>query len=270
MSATPTTYPALRRLPTRRLFLVVPFALLAAGAGMVGARARVPENEIAPGVQVGSLKLGGKSVEEARSLLQSWAQTQQALPVTLHFNADTHITKQWTPDAHKLGLGLDVNATLDDAAKAGREGLFGQVSHMLTGSKTVVVPAHPTVDADQLRAYLKQIAYKINRKPRNARLKLNGAAIAAYIHDRPGLGMDVSGSAEAVTQAWTRYNASAAPASAPSAGDTPAPVPSPSDVAPSAAVDPNAHQKPSGAGRQDTEADKETREKGDRKTRINT
>jgi vancomycin resistance protein YoaR len=252
----------LRRFPTRRLFVVTPFVLIATGAGLVGARARVPENEIAPGVQVGNLKLGGKSIEEARTLLQSWVEARQALPVTLHFNADSRITKQWTPDAHKLGLGLDVNATLDEAAKAGREGLLSQVSHMFTGSKTIVVPAHPTVDAAQLRAYLKQIAYKVNCKPRNARLKLNGTTIAAYLHDRSGLGMDVSGSADAVAQAWTRFNANAAPAPAPATGDIPSPIPSNSDTTPPTAVDPNVHQKPQEQGTGERQGDRETGRQG--------
>ena len=189
MSATPTIYPnshSLRRFGSRRLFLITPLVLAAAAMGMLGAKARVPDNQIAPGVQVGSLKLGGKSVEEARALLQQQAQTLQSTQVNMAFGEDARIAKTWTADAHKLGLGLDIPATLDAVNQAGREGMLGQMGHLLTGSKPTTVPAHITVDANQLRAYLKQIAYKVNRKPRNARLKLSGTSIADYIRDKPG------------------------------------------------------------------------------------
>ena len=274
-------YPLLRRLGSRRLLVVTPLAVvLAAGMGMLGARARVPDNQIASGVQVGGLKLGGKSLDEARVLLQQWSVTRQASPLHLSFAPNAQIPKTWTADAHKLGLGLDVNATLDDVSRAGREGMLGQVSHLLTGSKVLSVPAHVTVDAEQLRAYLKQIAYKVNRRPRNARLKLSGTSIAGYIHDKPGLSMDMEGSIAAVTQTWTRYNggvlASASPA------DTSAPVPNPPasptatgtdagganvpPAAPPISADPNAHQKPGSGGEGQTgrRGEEEKRRGGDR------
>ncbi len=265
MSATPMPYPRLRRLGSRRLLVVTPVAVvLAAGMGMLGARARVPDNQIAPGVQVGSLKLGGKSLEEARVLLQQWSATRQTSPLHLSFAPDTQITKTWTADAHKLGLGLDVGATLDDVSRTGREGMLGQVSHLLTGSKILLVPAHVTVDETQLRAYLKQIAYKVNRRPRNARLKLSGTSIAGYIHDKSGLSMDMEGSIAAVTQTWTRYNGGVLPSSPPSDTPTPSTAPNPATsstastgtdttganvppTAPPIAADPNAHQKPGSA-----------------------
>ena len=169
MSVTPTTYTNIRHAnsSTNRLLIITPLVILAVGMGLLGARARVPDNVIAPGVQVGSVKLAGKNVEEARALLQQWADDRVATQFNMRFASEAQISKTWTADAHKMGLGLDVAATLEDVTKAGRENLIGQVSHMITGASPVVVPAHITVDAVQLRAYLKQIAYKINHKPRN-------------------------------------------------------------------------------------------------------
>ncbi len=262
-------YPRLRRLGSRRLLVVTPLAVVfAAGMGMLGARARVPDNQIAPGVQVGSLKLGGKSLEEARVLLQQWSATRQTLPLHLSFAPDAQITKTWTADAHKLGLGLDVGATLDDVIRTGREGMLGQVSHLLTGGRVTPVAAHVTVDAEQLRAYLKQIAYKVNRRPRNARLKLSGTSIAGYVRDKAGLSMDMEGSIAAVTQVWTRYNGGVPASAPPSDTSTPSTTPNPAaapvaantdtgganvpPAAPPAAADPNAHQKPGSGGNGET------------------
>lgn len=253
--------PQVRYSGPRRLYVVTPVALFAlAGVGLLGARARVPDSEIAPGVQVGSLKLGGKSLEEARALLQQWSDSRQAVELQLHFADDAHVAKTWTISAHKLKLGFDIPATLNDVSKAGREGMLAQMSHVLTGSKVIQVPARVAIDDNQVRAYVRQIAFKVNRKPRNARLKLDGTQIADYIHDKPGLGVDVDASANAITQAWTHFNGATvdreqetgnreqgategqgesgkakAEDNAKESTDTPP------------AVDPNAHQKPGGA-----------------------
>ena len=256
MSATPKSSPKntpnVRYSGPRRLYVVTPVVLFAvAGGGLLGARARVPDNEIAPGVQVGSLKLGGKTVDEARSLLQQWSDARQATELQLRFAEDAHVAKTWTIAARKLKLGFDIPATLDDVTKAGREGMLAQMSHALTGSKIIQVPARVAIDDNQVRAYIRQIAAKVNRKPRNARLKLEGTAIASYVHDRSGLGVDVDASASAVTQAWTRFNgvaASVEPAAGNGVQDTEEKKrrkeDEKTDTTP--AVDPNAHQKPVG------------------------
>ena len=263
MSATPKnaskSAPQVRYSGPRRLYVITPVALFAlGGVGLLGARARVPDNEIAPGVQVGSLKLGGKTLEEARSLLQQWSDARQAVELQMHFADDAHVAKTWTISAHKLKLGFDIPATLNDVSKAGREGMLAQMSHVLTGSKVIQVPAHVAVDDAQLRAYVRQIAFKVNRKPRNARLKLAGTQITDYIHDRPGLGVDVDASSNAITQAWTRFNGATADVSNSGAvgengnrGEegTGNRVQGTGSAGTPAAVDPNAHQKPgSGSG----------------------
>ncbi len=145
MSATPKkapkTAPQVRYSGPRRLYVVTPIALFAVGGvGLLGARARVPDNEIAPGVQVGSLKLGGKTLEEARPLLQQWSEARQAVELQLHFADDAHVAKTWTISAHKLKMGFDIPATLEDVSKAGREGMLAQMSHVLTGSREFWFP----------------------------------------------------------------------------------------------------------------------------------
>ena len=199
--------PKVRYAGPRRLYVVTPVALFAvAGVGLLGARARVPDNEIAPGVQVGNLKLGGKTLEEARTLLQQWGNARQDVELKLRFAEDAHVPKTWTTTARKLKLGFDIPGMLDDVSKAGREGVLAQMSHALTGSKTILVPARIAMDDNQVRAYVRQIAFQVNRKPRNARLKLDGTQITAYLHDKPGLGVDVNASATAITQAWVGFN----------------------------------------------------------------
>ena len=65
---TPTTSSA-SRLPIKKIITVSSFVLVAAGAGVVGALARVPDGQIAPGVHVMNLDLGGKTFAEAKTAL---------------------------------------------------------------------------------------------------------------------------------------------------------------------------------------------------------
>ncbi len=208
----------LRRLPMGRMLAVTPLVVIALVAAVMGARARVPDDQIAPGVHVGELDLGGKSLQDAKPLLEQWAKRKQSATVTLRFEQDSGIDKTWTPDAAKLGLGVNVDSTLDAAAKAGREDIAGQVSHMFSGPRTVQVPAVPTTDDARLKAYLKrQIAGDVNRKPKNAQFILIKGGGFSIHKDQPGRAVEVDTSAAAVKQAWAGYlaarHASAATAS---------------------------------------------------------
>src|SRR5947209_2463259 len=107
--------------------MIVPCVLVAIGAAVVGAYAHVPDNQIAPGVHVGALNLTGKNQEEARVALQQWADAQEARFLSLHFTPDTGIKREWKVQAQKIGLSIDVAATLDKALKEGRDNLLGQV-----------------------------------------------------------------------------------------------------------------------------------------------
>lgn len=215
----------------------------------LAAKAHVPDNVITPGVQVGDVKLGGKSNDAARALLQQLADSRQAMIIDMHFPDETGISRVWSADAHKLGLGIDVAATLDDATRTGRTNLVGQISQFVTGAKPLSIPARVTVDTTQLRAYLKQIAYRVNRKPHDASLVLKGNTIVDYRHDTVGLAMDVTGSQDAIAQAWTRYNAQSPTTSSAPTPARPAPAPrteTSTQATTPPVADPNEHRKPTG------------------------
>lgn len=212
-----------RRFPVRRLLAVTPFVFIALGAAVMGARAHQPDNQIAPGVRVGELELGGKTLDEARTALEQWAARKQSTQVVLSFDPETGITHKWKPESQKLGLGINVPATLEAANKAGRESFIGQVGQMISGVKPIPVAAQPEIEESKLRAYLKrQIAADINRKPKNARFVLLPGGGFGTHHEQNGLTLDTDASTSAVTQAWTTYLAAlAAPAARPAAATPP-------------------------------------------------
>jgi vancomycin resistance protein YoaR len=218
----------------RRLLTVAPVAVVAVGAVIMAALARAPEDQIAGGVRVSAVDLGGKSRAEALTALKQFAEQQKRVVVTLRLPAKTGIKHTWRANAAKLGLGIDTQATLDEAGKAGHEGVLGQVSSLLTGPKAVPVAAHPTVDKARLRAALKRIARAANRPAKNARLILLASGGFGHRHERSGMALDMDASIAAVTQAWSDFQAGQKPPDAPAVADGPPPAAPP---------DPDAHAK---------------------------
>ena len=181
--------------------------VIAVGAAIVGAYARVPDNQVAPGVRVGAVDLGGKNQEESRSALQKWAEEQQSRSLLLRFDTDTGIKREWKAQAQKLGLSIDVAATLEKSLKEGRGNLFGQMTNLVTGSKAFH-PVAPilTIDDSKLRAYLKEIAHVVNHKAKNAKLEPQDGGGFGTHHEEPGIELDLDASVKAVGQAWADLN----------------------------------------------------------------
>jgi len=248
---------AARRLPVRFVATALPVMLLAVGAGVV-ARARVPDSQIAPGIQVSGIELGGKSLEEARTALMKWAKTRLETQIKLHFAPEVAVKKSWKPTAIKLGLGIDVAATLDAAAKGGREGMLTQVSHLFSAPGVIAIPAKTTVDEAVLSAYLKQIAVAVNRKPASAKLVLTGWDSFSIQHDKPGIRMDKEASAATIARGWETFNRGSAAAPAFGTTETPAATPAVPTESVSAGDENVQHQKP---GKQPVTSDQKTENK---------
>ena len=220
VSVTSTLSQPARRSPVRRIVLLTSLLVVGLSAGAIGVMAHVPDDQIAPGVHVGSLDLGGKSLQEARTALERWADTQQATPINLHFATDAGITKSWNPPAAKLGLSINVPATLDAASKVGHDSALGQVSHWIGGGKVLPVAAVPAVDDAKMRLYLtNQIAQDIYRPAKRAQLLLTKGGGFGIRHEVNGITLDKDASAQNIAQAWSRsLNPASASPAAPASG----------------------------------------------------
>ena len=222
MSLTRPASEIARRVPMRHLLVATPLVVIAMGAAIIGARVRLPENVIAAGVHVGDLDLGGKTRDDAKPLLQHWASRRQAVQIVLRCPAESGVTRNWKPDVEKLGLTINVDSTLDIAAKAGRQNIAGQLTHLFSGPEVIRITPVPDVDVSHLRAYLKrQIAADVNRKPKNAAfVLLKGGGFGAH-HDQNGLSLDVEASVASIKHAWAVYLDSSVVLDAQSASRTP-------------------------------------------------
>ncbi len=223
MSVTSTVSRSARRSPVRRAVLITTLLAFGVGGAAVGVLAHVPDDQIAPGVHVGSLDLSGKSLQDARTALERWAETQQATVLTLHFAPDSNIAKSWKPEARKLGLGIDVPATLAAAGKVGHDSVLGQVSHWISGGKTFTVAPVASVDSAKLRTYLtNQIAQDIYRPAKRAQILPTKGGGFGLRHEQNGITLDKDASAQAVTDAWNR---TLAPTQTPASVDPPTTAP---------------------------------------------
>ena len=108
---------SLRIRPTRRGWTFVALAALLLAS--YTADAVVTIGRVRSGVQAGSLKLGGKTRDEAKKLLDERAELLISQPVELF--ADNH---RITVSPSEIGFRPDVDATLDAAAEVGRTGNF--------------------------------------------------------------------------------------------------------------------------------------------------
>ena len=250
MSVTQTVKTAPKRKKSRRVMLALAPVLMAAmGAGvLLGLAGRAPAGHIQAGLQAGGTPIGGLSRDEARAKLQKLDLRNRAVPLTLHFAPETGIKHKWTPDAAKLGLGLDVNGTLDAAEKVGQTGFLGRAANALTGGGASAVALKPTVDEKKLLRYLRrQIAVDVNRPARNAKLVLLAKGGHKIVPEKSGIKVNIDACAASITKAWTAYYQSDAPAAAAPSPDTaekPEQTPaSPSGVAPTGETEKPARDK---------------------------
>lgn len=205
MPPTRPTRPVLKTYSAaRRMFTVVPLVLVSTGAAWIGTVARVPDGQIAPGTHVGTLDLSGKSREAAETMLKTWAATQQRLKLTLRLPSESRPKRTWTFEAARLGLGIDVPATLNEAARSRPDGLMAQVSGVLSGSGRTRIAPRIAVNAEKLRRCLKELRAKVRQEPRNARLIVLSQGGFGRRHERPGRDLDLPASEDAVRVAWSR------------------------------------------------------------------
>ena len=199
---TPTTQTA-TRLPLKKILTISSFVFVAIGAGVIGALARVPDGQVAPGVHLMNLDLSGKTLAEAKTAIEQWSVERGKSKYSFRFDPETGIKKKWTPDAGKIGLGIDVSATTDAAMKVGHDNLLGQVTSVVTGRKTVQVPPAVKLDEAKLKTYLqKQITSDITQKPKNAQFILLSGGGFGPKHELNGISLDLEKSLATVKQDW--------------------------------------------------------------------
>lgn len=215
------------RKPSRkslRMLLMLPVPLAAIGGIALGALARIPDDQVAPGVHVLDLSLGGDTTVQARTALQQWAENREAVLFTFHSSTAAANRSIYKARARTLDLGIDVEATLGDVLHTGRLNLTGQIGRLVTHDvPNISVVPHLTVDTGAMNKALLHIAHLADIPAQNARVLILKGGGLGLKHDVPGRAISIPAAGQAIQQAWQQFNS--LPSTPPSASSSTAQPP---------------------------------------------
>ena len=186
-----------RRLKSGQRRIVAPVLVFCAVlALLVAADYWSNHGEIYRGVAVGSVDLGGKTPDEARTLVEQQASSD------LQEIRFTGAPEDFSLSAQRLGVSFDAAGTVEDAYNVGREGsiLTRLGDRMAAAWSTVTIP--PVVDHDRAaaRAEVQNLAARVNAEPRDAAVNVSGDQ-AEVVESREGYKLNVDTTAENVDEA---------------------------------------------------------------------
>jgi len=195
--------PWLVRLPI--LFISGCVLLVAALAALVAGFQIQFGDKIVPGVWSNGVNLGGMTRAQAVSALSGSFTYDRTAVFTFR-----HDDRFWQATAGELGIRFDVEATVEEAFKAGHSGsllsdLGTQASTWLNGRSVA-----PIVRYDQAVTLqrLAGIANELNRAPVDATLSISGTVVVAT-PSQTGRALDISGTLDRLEAALLRLDTGA-------------------------------------------------------------
>jgi lipoprotein-anchoring transpeptidase ErfK/SrfK len=174
---------------TRSFIFVAAFlAVIVVSGGALYAHDRARANEIAPGVKVGGVALGGMTPDQARARLEREILQPLERPIVVH-----HAAKTWKLGPREARLRADLGAMVDEALARSRSGnIFARSWRSLSGER-IDDDLKPTVqysDAAVIRL-IDKVRRSVERPAKDARVKIDAAGVSTV----PGVeGLAVSAS----------------------------------------------------------------------------
>jgi lipoprotein-anchoring transpeptidase ErfK/SrfK len=160
----------------RRTRIAVIAAIAALLLAAVGAYAYdgSQKDTIADGVTIGGVEVGGMSEEEAKRAVR--AQLLAPLRHSLRVGYDG---ESWTLDGEKLKVRANLDAAVEEAFEASREGgLPARLVRYLSGGE-VEENVSPELDYSQpaVNRFVRHVASEIDREPQDATVAASGASL---------------------------------------------------------------------------------------------
>jgi lipoprotein-anchoring transpeptidase ErfK/SrfK len=174
---------------TRSFILVAAFlAVLVVSGGALYAYDHARANEIAPGVEVGGVALGGLTPDQARARLEREILRPLERPIVVH-----HAAKTWKLGPREARLRADLGAMVDEALARSRTGnIFARSWRSLSGER-MNDDLRPTVqysDAAVIRL-IDKVRKSVERPAKDASVKIGAAGVSTV----PGVeGLAISSS----------------------------------------------------------------------------
>jgi lipoprotein-anchoring transpeptidase ErfK/SrfK len=144
------------------------------------------EDQIAEGVTVGGVAVGGMTTDAARAKVQRIMGVKLRDPVLVKYKKRTF---ELTP--RQAGLIVNTQAMVDEALERSREGsIFSRTYREVRGeSLNVALPADVDYDQAAVRRFVKRIENKLDRKPKDASLSLDGG-VPEPVPGRKGIAIE--------------------------------------------------------------------------------
>jgi lipoprotein-anchoring transpeptidase ErfK/SrfK len=170
--------------------------LLAVG---VWAYDNAQKDQIAPGIRVGGVDVGGRSADSARRIIETQVVKPLQQPVVISYQG-----KEYTLDAKKLHERADVDGMVQEAIDRSRQGnIFDRVARY-AGGGTVDVNLATRVKYDKaaVRSFVDQLAQKINQGSQDASVVPSDGGTKLVKHaGQAGLAVAVGATAARINQA---------------------------------------------------------------------
>ena len=159
---------------TRSFILAAFLAVLVVSGGALYAYDHARANEIAPGVKVAGVALGGLTPDQARARLERQILQPLERPIVVH-----HADKTWKLGPREARLRADLSTMVDEALARSRSGdIFARSWRSLTG-KRVDDDLRPTVqysDAAVIRL-IDKVRHSVERPAKDATVKISAAGV---------------------------------------------------------------------------------------------
>ncbi len=156
---------------------------------------------ILPGVWVEDVYVGGKTVEEAVTLLRDRVDRRFRVPVAVRVLAQEGM-QEWRVTARSLGLAPDPLAAAREAYAVGRTGTFRERlrTRWQLWHKPVVIRVPIRRRSAQLKTFLDQVAKTVYRPPVDARFVVEKGEVR-ILPSRDGLALDVEAAGQRLVHA---------------------------------------------------------------------
>jgi lipoprotein-anchoring transpeptidase ErfK/SrfK len=155
------------------------------------------KDQIAPGIKVGGVDVGGRDADSARKIIKNQVVAPLRQPVVVSYNG-----KDYTLSPTQLHESADVNGMVQEAIDRSRQGnILDRVSRYATGGK-VNDDLEPQVSYDKsaVKDFVNQLADGINQDPVDATVVPSGGRLRQEA-GQPGQAVDMSEMTAAINHA---------------------------------------------------------------------
>jgi lipoprotein-anchoring transpeptidase ErfK/SrfK len=188
------------RLKMHQKVLIALVALLTLGlllAVGVWAYDDAQKDQIAPGVEVGGVDVGGRDADSARKIIEKQVVAPLKQPVVVSYDG-----QDYTLSPKRLHEKADVDGMVQEAIDRSRQGgIFDRVSRYATGGD-VNVDLEPRVGYDKsaVKDFVHELADKIDQEPVNASVVPSGGRLQQEA-GQPGQAVDTGDMTTAINKA---------------------------------------------------------------------